>query len=120
MGNSSSTSNRSDEESINSLTGGVALVDCNMEPVDFNHTDSMYVPAQPPDHYDDNVSISIQDHPPPPLVPPTVYVGCNPFEEEVVVVTPIMDNMLTAAVELMHILILESGCHLNMLPQIMK
>ena len=77
----------------------------------------MYVPAQPPpDYHDDNISILSTQDTPPLLLLHTVNVGCNPDEEEVI--TP-MDNSLTVAVELMNMLI-KNGCHLNMLPQIMK
>ena len=115
MGNSSSTSTAGDDkEPFHSSTGGLALLDVDMAPVDFKDDDSIYVPAAqlPPDHQ----STTMQD---PPLVVPrcTVHVGsCSPDEEEAD--TP-MDKSLTAAVELMHILI-ENRCHLKMLPQIMK
>ena len=117
MGNRSSTSRGDDKKLVHSPTGGVTLSDGNVVLVDFNDDDSMYVPAQPPpDHHGDNTrSITIQD-PPPLVLPQTVHVGCSPDEEEVV--TP-MDNSLTAAVELMCMLI-KNGCHLNILPQIMK
>ena len=119
MGNSSSTSAAGDDKEPfhSSPTGGLALSDVDMAPaVDFNDDDSISVPGAaqlPPDHQ----NTTTQN---PHLVvarSTVVRVGsCNPEEEEAVTT---MDESLTAAVELMHILI-ENRCHLKMLPQIMK
>ena len=117
-GNSSSTP-RSDEVSVHSSTGEAAFFDTDLGPVDNKDGDSMYaLSSQQPLHSHEDNDCDIIEDPSPAQVPPTLHVGYNQEEDEVRKGV-VMDNHLTAAVELMHILI-KNGCHLNMFPLIMK